>query len=234
MLCSQCGKEVEDDSKFCRNCGSPVKSGFEKEKTISNSKSILNSEAHQKQPVIQPSVRKSYRWKWMTAIVVVCIIMALFFTYRTHQQYPARQNPAEAPAPSKSTVKMIARDGRFIAFDNGTVLDTSTNLMWAAKDNGRNINWAKAKSYCENYRSGGHSDWRMPTQHELAGLYDRNKESRNGNHVSDLIEITACCPWTSETHGSDAAIFVLNSGIWHWLSKSIDSGCRALPVRSGK
>jgi hypothetical protein len=23
------------------------------------------------------------------------------------------------------------RDGRFIAYDNGTVLDTKTNLMWA-------------------------------------------------------------------------------------------------------
>ena len=29
-----------------------------------------------------------------------------------------------------------ARDGRFIAYDNGTVLDTRTNLMWAARDNG--------------------------------------------------------------------------------------------------
>jgi len=32
------------------------------------------------------------------------------------------------------------RDGRFIAYSNGTVLDTRTNLMWAAKDNGSNIN----------------------------------------------------------------------------------------------
>jgi len=30
----------------------------------------------------------------------------------------------------------IAKDGRFIAYDNGTVLDTKTNIMWAAKDNG--------------------------------------------------------------------------------------------------
>lgn len=29
-----------------------------------------------------------------------------------------------------------AKDGRFIAYDNGTVLDTKTNLMWASKDNG--------------------------------------------------------------------------------------------------
>jgi hypothetical protein len=65
-----------------------------------------------------------------------------------------------------------ARDGRFIAYDNGTVSDTRTGLMWAAKDNGSKINWANAKSYCENYRGGGYTDWRMPTQDELAELYD--------------------------------------------------------------
>jgi hypothetical protein len=68
------------------------------------------------------------------------------------------------------------RDGRFIAYDNGTVLDTSTNLMWAAKDNGSNINWADAES---NYRGGGYTDWRMPTQDELAGLYDGAVTGKN-------------------------------------------------------
>ncbi len=51
-----------------------------------------------------------------------------------------------------TTAGETGKGGRFISYDNGTVLDTSTNLMWAAKDNGRDINWANAKSYCENYR----------------------------------------------------------------------------------
>lgn len=63
--------------------------------------------------------------------------------------------------------------GRFIAYDNGTVLDTLTNRMWAAKDNGSDIDGANAKSYYENYRGCGYSDWRMPTQDELANIYDR-------------------------------------------------------------
>ena len=57
-----------------------------------------------------------------------------------------------------------ARDGRFIAYENETVLDTKTKLMWAAKDNGSPLNWGDAKSYCENYRGGGYTNWRMPTQ----------------------------------------------------------------------
>jgi hypothetical protein len=51
---------------------------------------------------------------------------------------------------SASTATEIKREGRFIAYSNWTVLDTHTDLMWAAKDNGYNINWSDAKSYCEN------------------------------------------------------------------------------------
>ena len=62
----------------------------------------------------------------------------------------------------------------FIAREDGTVMDTRTGLMWASRDNGKDISWQEAKSYCENYRGGGYTDWRMPTMNELAGLYDEN------------------------------------------------------------
>ncbi len=78
--------------------------------------------------------------------------------------------------------------------------------MWAAKDNGSNIDWANAKSYCENYRGGGYTDWRMPTQDELAGLYDAAKtyESDCGYdvHLTELIRLTCSWAWASETRGS--------------------------------
>ncbi len=35
-------------------------------------------------------------------------------------------------------------DGRFVAYANGTVKDTKTGLMWASKDNGKDINWKDA------------------------------------------------------------------------------------------
>ena len=97
-----------------------------------------------------------------------------------------------------------ARDGRFIAYDNGTVLDTKTNLMWADKDNGSDINWAKAKSYCENYRGGGYTDWRLPTLDELAGLYDKSKTYKAVRcgfdvHLTKLIRLTCSFVWASET-----------------------------------
>ena len=133
-------------------------------------------------------------------------------------------------------------DGRFIAYDNGTVLDTKTGLMWAAKDNGSNIDWADAKSYCENYRGGGYTDWRMPTQDELAGLYDPNKTNRYGYHViTDLIEITNYWAWSSEIRGSEAVAFrfryvfgIGKAGYHRWFLQKYGFFQRALPVRSGK
>jgi uncharacterized caspase-like protein len=89
--------------------------------------------------------------------------------------------------PSASTANEIKRNGRLIAYDNGTVLDTQTNLMWAAKDNGSDINLEDAKSYCKNYRGGGYTDWRIPTQDELVGLY----ESKN-----ELIKLTNSYIWS--------------------------------------
>ena len=130
-------------------------------------------------------------------------------------------------------------DARFVPnYNNETVLDTKTNLMWAAKDNGNEINWADAKSYCENYRGGGYTDWRMPTQDELAGLYDAGKTYKSDCgydvHLTELIRLTCTGPWTSETRGSLAATFGFNIGARDWFPQSNDRYYRALPVRSGK
>jgi hypothetical protein len=132
----------------------------------------------------------------------------------------------------------IKRDGRFIAYDNGTVLDTRTNMMWAARDNGWNINWYNAKSYCENYRGGGYTDWRMPTRDELAGLYDSSKSYNAACgyvvHLTGLIVLTCVLHWASETDGSDALLFSFEYGGRYMNPKSFDRLFRALPVRSGK
>lgn len=134
-----------------------------------------------------------------------------------------------------------ARDGRFIAYDNGTVTDTGSGLMWAAKDNGRDINWQGARSFCQNYRGGGYTDWRMPTWNELASLYDGGKSrpaacdtSLPIHAATVLIDITCIAPWTSETSSSIAATFSFGDGGRYRTNQSDDYGGRALPVRYGK
>ena len=135
----------------------------------------------------------------------------------------------------------IGKDGRFIAYAEGTVGDTRTGLMWAAKDNGADINWQNAKSYCENYRGGGYTDWRMPTQGELAELYNRGKSYKAQRsydvHLTELIQLSACCPWASENRKdvfSEAAFFGFGLGDRRWTLPWKSGDLRALPVRSGK
>jgi hypothetical protein len=111
--------------------------------------------------------------------------------------------------------------------------------MWAAKDNGSKIDWANAKSYCENYRGGGYSDWRMPTLDELAGLYDPSKTRTvncglfNFISITELIHLTCGWYWAAETSGSDAAYFGFTGGGRNWVPQS-GYLRRALPVRSDK
>jgi len=52
---------------------------------------------------------------------------------------------AEAP-------KEIGREEHFIAYDDGTVLDTKTKLMWASKSS-KPMNWDNARTYIKNCKA---------------------------------------------------------------------------------
>jgi hypothetical protein len=151
------------------------------------------------------------------------------------------------------TVKSVAagekaRDGRFVANDNGTVLDTKTKLMWADKDNGKTVKWVDANSYCESYRGGGYTDWRMPTVDELVSLYDETKSytADNGKtvHLTKLIHLTSFVVWTSETsvltttnnppNSATSRIFIFYNGKKPLIRSSNFTDSCALPVRSSK
>jgi hypothetical protein len=48
--------------------------------------------------------------------------------------------------------------------------DPSTGLMWAGKDNGKDVSWNKATKYCRDLRLAGYSDWRLATRAELGAI----------------------------------------------------------------
>lgn len=136
--------------------------------------------------------------------------------------------------PSKPTRPAVIKSGgRFIAYADKTVEDTKTGLMWAARDNGKDISWKDAKHYCETYRGGGYTDWRTPSEKELTELYNNKISPKNkpGNHI---IELTKGYIWTSETRGGKAAFFYFDDGLKLWYDKSNFFYLRALPVRRNK
>jgi hypothetical protein len=123
---------------------------------------------------------------------------------------------------------------RFVKNSDGTITDTKTNLMWAARDNGVPVNWMDAKSYCRKFDGGGYSDWRIPNLAELSSLYDPKENNKHGYHISHLIETTAASCWASETKDDKAARFNFTYGTVYWLRKPYSGPTRVLPVRKLK
>ena len=139
--------------------------------------------------------------------------------------------------PPDSKRKVMKTEGRYIAFNDGTVYDKANQVWWAATDNGESITCDMAKIYCEKeFKNGG---WRMPTTNELRTLYDDNsKQTRtayglNVKFATNLIKLTSGLVWTSENKNADgsAAAFSFDSGGWYWAPS--DGVERALPVRVG-
>jgi len=57
---------------------------------------------------------------------------------------------------------------------NGTVTNTSTNLIWQQKTGGY-MNWKDSLEYCENLSLAGYNDWRLPNINELQSMADYYK-----------------------------------------------------------
>ena len=55
--------------------------------------------------------------------------------------------------------------------------DALTSLTWAARDNGKDVSWKGAVSYCRKLKLGGYVDWRLANSSELQGIYDKTVES---------------------------------------------------------
>ncbi|HAJ25807.1 MAG TPA: hypothetical protein DCG53_00925 [Syntrophus sp. (in: bacteria)] len=169
---------------------------------------------------------------FVPAAAILTVIIVVILVVMSWHQSADEQQPVAPQVQNRS---------RFVAYNDGTVLDTKSNLIWAAKDNGSGINWKEAKEYCENYRGGGHSDWRLPTSDELTGLFASSKSRPSACNAvynirvaTELIDLSCYATWTSETRGSQAAYFSFNTGSWYWKPRSHATSTRSLPVRSAK
>jgi hypothetical protein len=81
--------------------------------------------------------------------------------------------------------------------------DFKSGLMWAARDNGRDIDWRRATRYCNDLELAGYADWRLPTLDELEGLY--RPMSASQYRLPGEIRLTSCCPWSSTKKSEDSA-----------------------------
>jgi hypothetical protein len=80
--------------------------------------------------------------------------------------------------------------------------DPATGLIWAEHDNGNDVNWNEANSYCANLRLGGYLGWRLPSIDELQGIYDSTAKTK----VKGGITLTGWrWYWSATKYGSEFA-----------------------------
>ena len=139
-------------------------------------------------------------------------------------------------------------DGRYLDHGNGAIKDTRTGLMWTKKDSyadlGECLDWDDSRRYVSALRTGGYSDWRLPTVKELKGIYEESKsnnmaydhDSRYPLHLDSIFaDWAAYFYWSSEEAGSCCARHVSfnpDQAYENHRAHCYDGGVRA--VRSWK
>jgi hypothetical protein len=98
---------------------------------------------------------------------------------------------------------------RYTAVDRAVLRDTRTALEWTRQDNGEDIDWRSADSYCRDLAVLG-GGWRLPTMMELVELYDDSDtlSASCGDArcaVSPLLNLTSHWYWSSELKGDPSS-----------------------------
>jgi hypothetical protein len=142
---------------------------------------------------------------------------------------PAETAQTEAPAPS-STAK--AKE------EEMTVIDPKTGLMWQRGETGE-MNWERAKSYCQNLSLAGYTDWQLPDQEALQQMFAYS----DGGHYSK-VELRRMFPdiypsgyWSSTTYVSYASHawgVYFHSGHVSYYSKSVSHYMRCVRASTAK
>ncbi|TYT73950.1 DUF4388 domain-containing protein [Desulfobotulus mexicanus] len=96
------------------------------------------------------------------------------------QQAEERARAAEARARLENATREMNRrlagvQQRFINLNNGTVQDRQTGKIWMLTDSeahtGQCLNFHEARTFVQNLNLGGHRDWRLPRESELAQIF---------------------------------------------------------------
>jgi Protein of unknown function (DUF1566) len=98
----------------------------------------------------------------------------------------------------------LAGADRWKNLGHGVLEDARTQLEWLQDDNGEDIDWNAAKTYCDRRRGG----WRLPSLPELRTIYDEREEgvrcAETICKVSSEFHLTSAWLWSATQVGKDS------------------------------
>jgi hypothetical protein len=135
----------------------------------------------------------------------------------------------------------VPEAARWVAVEKGVVEDTRTGLQWTAADNGADINWKDAGSWCISKKLR----WRLPTLQELLSIYVPATGSNGvacgqaSCHTYVEFKLTGSWFWSATPVGKDAYDGIelawgvqLINGAKTQSVMALSEGSRALCVRN--
>ena len=129
----------------------------------------------------------------------------------------------------------LRTEDHFIVFDNLTILDTTTLLIWQKSVSNKQISFYDADTYINQLNQSqfaGYSDWRLPSLEELKTLLE-NKQMKGGYLINPVFDNMSNIFWSStNSEGDGAWYFDFRDGSVLGMFKSRTYFVRA--VRSGQ
>jgi hypothetical protein len=106
-------------------------------------------------------------------------------------------------------------------------------LWWAKHDNGSNLNWKQAQTYCASLTLAGYSHWRLPTIEELQSIFD--PAVRGDYHIKRGIQAPGGFSYWSNTREGAGQAWTFNfAGSRYAYQMEYHSDTRALCVRKSE
>ena len=125
--------------------------------------------------------------------------------------------PSQKRSPPKAKTSVAVGD---------TIKDTNTRLMWTVKDNGRDITWSSAVSYCNSLNLAGYRNWRLPSIKELERLL------RDNTALANRLNLSGTNFWSSTDKNRTAKQYNKKKDRAASSRKTNSFGIRALAVRN--
>jgi len=126
----------------------------------------------------------------------------------------------------------MPKNERFIDNQDGTMTDSTTELMWMQEDawqkEAKWFTWDEAielANYFNGIKLGGFQDWRLPTEDEIQSIY--NEKVSNQDKYGKEIHLLSAFPsgglatvWLKGESGHEGTLFDFKNGEFRPMYKS--------------